>query len=73
MLVFTFAIGIWVVYAVINFPKFACFWIHINTIDESNTVDDAVFVSAVLFVDQFDVSGVIFIEDAIIKNDKSVL
>ena len=73
MLVLVFVIVAWIVNSVVNQPEFTRVRVHVNAIDQANAANDTVLVTAVLLVDQTYFSRVVFVKNAVIENDESVL
>lgn len=61
MVKFAFAIGVFVIDAVVNKPILLRLWIDVNTVNDTDALDDAMGVTTILMVNQFDFMAVILV------------
>ena len=61
MVKFAFAIGVFVIDAVVNEPILLRLWIDVNTVNDTDALDDAMGVTTILMVNQFDFMAVILV------------
>ena len=61
MVKFTFAIRIFVIDTVVNESILLRLWVDINTVNDTDALDDAMGIATILTVNQFDFMAVILV------------